>query len=69
MYNEHSVGTHFCVLCNLQTEETLEYLFLVCPFALDCWHLLQLAVPQGTAKYLGISTGQKASLVPSVCLV
>jgi hypothetical protein len=35
-----------CVLCNLQTEETLEHLFLLCPFAVDCWHLLQLIVPQ-----------------------
>jgi hypothetical protein len=36
-----------CVLCNLQTEETLEHLFLRCPFTVDCWHLLQLFVPQG----------------------
>jgi hypothetical protein len=31
----------------LQVEETLEHLFLMCPFALDCWNLIHVLIPQG----------------------
>jgi hypothetical protein len=43
----NGIWGHVLYICNLQIEEVLELLFLMCPFALDCWHLLQLAVPQG----------------------
>ena len=32
-----------CVLCHLDTEESLNHLFLECPFALSCWNMLGLA--------------------------
>jgi hypothetical protein len=31
-----------CELCNKGAEETLEHLFLQCPFAQDCWGMLNL---------------------------
>ena len=31
------------VLCHLDTEESLNHLFLECPFALSCWNMLGLA--------------------------
>jgi hypothetical protein len=34
-----------CVLCTANIEETLEHLFLHCPFATACWGLLGLHVP------------------------
>jgi hypothetical protein len=33
-----------CVLCNGQVEETLEHLFLFCPFAAECWNYLNLSI-------------------------
>lgn len=33
-----------CVLCDGQTEETLEHLFLYCPFAVDYWSYLNLGI-------------------------
>jgi hypothetical protein len=33
-----------CVLCQLHLDETLEHLFLCCPFAISCWNLLHLVV-------------------------
>jgi hypothetical protein len=32
-----------CVLCHLNVEESLQHLFLDCPFAIACWNLLGLA--------------------------
>jgi len=32
-----------CVLCHLDTEESLHHLFLHCPFAMSCWNVLGLA--------------------------
>jgi hypothetical protein len=36
-----------CVLCSLQVEETLEHLFLECPFQQTTWGLLNLNPPLG----------------------
>jgi len=33
-----------CVLCNEQTEETVEHLFINCTFTQDCWRLINLSV-------------------------
>jgi hypothetical protein len=38
-----------------QVEETLEHPFLVCPFALDCWNLIHLLIPQGAPHYILLS--------------
>ena len=37
--------SHDCVLCNQNSRETLEHLFLVCPFATQFWASLALTVP------------------------
>jgi len=34
-----------CELCNHQIEETMEHLFLLCPFAEACWVTLGLIFP------------------------
>jgi hypothetical protein len=33
-----------CVLCNQQTEESIEHLFIGCPFAVQAWHSINLDV-------------------------
>jgi hypothetical protein len=38
-----------CVLCHLQVEETVDHLFLRCPFAQDCWSLLNILIPHADA--------------------
>jgi hypothetical protein len=35
-----------CVLCTNSVEETVEQLFLHCPFARSCWSLFNLAIIQ-----------------------
>jgi hypothetical protein len=40
--------SYSCVLCSLQLEETLEHLFLECPFAQASWGILNLTIPQGS---------------------
>jgi hypothetical protein len=42
-----ALPSYDCVLCQLQLEETLEHLLLCCPFASNCWNLLQLTIPAG----------------------
>ena len=37
--------SHECVLCNQHSRETLEHLFLTCPFATQFWASLGLLVP------------------------
>lgn len=37
-----------CVLCAAPTEQTLQHLFLTCPFAQLCWNLIHLAAVQET---------------------
>jgi hypothetical protein len=36
--------TYSCVLCNQGAKETIEHLFLHCPFAQQCWGLINLMV-------------------------
>jgi hypothetical protein len=36
-----------CVLCNQQVEESVEHVFLLCPFALECWNLIHIFIPPG----------------------
>jgi hypothetical protein len=38
----HALPSFDCVLCQAAPEETVEHLFLHCPFAQSCWALLQL---------------------------
>jgi hypothetical protein len=42
-----ALSSYDYVLCQLQLEETLEHLFLSCPFAISCWNLLHLTIPAG----------------------
>jgi hypothetical protein len=37
-----------CVLCSLHAEETLEHLFLECPFAQTSWGLFNVNLPLGS---------------------
>lgn len=34
-----------CVLCLQNVEETCQHLFLLCPFAQQCWNFIQVVVP------------------------
>jgi hypothetical protein len=36
------LDSYNCVLCNLSEEETVDHLFMYCPFARDCWDLLNI---------------------------
>jgi hypothetical protein len=36
--------SYSCVLCQLQSEETVEHLFLGCQFAKDCWALIGITI-------------------------
>ena len=44
------------VLCIINTQETLEYLFLQCPFAEACWGLIGLQVPNQADIFLAIES-------------
>lgn len=35
-----TLDSYACVLCNANVEETMEHLFLSCPFVIACWNLL-----------------------------
>jgi len=39
--------SYSCVLCNGQVEETIEHLFLDCPFAFAAWQSINLTVNSG----------------------
>jgi hypothetical protein len=43
------------LLCNLQVEEMLEHLFLMCSFALNCWNLIHLLIPFGAPSDILLS--------------
>ncbi|OQU93262.1 hypothetical protein SORBI_3001G509450 [Sorghum bicolor] len=43
-----------CVLCNEQTEETVEHLFINCTFAQDCWRLINLSVDPTANPFLNL---------------
>ena len=45
-----------CVLCTNNTEETLEHLFLHCPFAEACWGLIGFQVPNQADIFLAIES-------------
>ena len=36
---------HLYALCNSLAEETVEHLFLNCPFAAHCWNMIQVDIP------------------------
>ena len=38
------LDSYECELCNSRQEETLEHLFLRCPYAIACWNLINLYV-------------------------
>lgn len=37
-----ALPSYNCVLCHLDTEESLHHLFLDCPFAMACWNMIGL---------------------------
>jgi hypothetical protein len=40
-----------CVLCNTQVEETIDHLFIICPFASQIWNLIGLQVDQNLTPF------------------
>jgi 5-methylcytosine-specific restriction endonuclease McrA len=40
------LDSYNCVLCNLSEEETVDHLFMYCPFARDRWDLLNIHTSQ-----------------------
>jgi hypothetical protein len=40
-----------CVLCNTQVEETIDHLFINCPFASQIWNLIGLQVDQNLTPF------------------
>ena len=42
-----SLPSYSCALCTSNTEETMEHLFLHCPFAEACWGLIGVHIPYG----------------------
>lgn len=36
--------SYTCVLCGVETKESLDHLFISCPFALACWHFVDIQV-------------------------
>jgi hypothetical protein len=38
------LDSYDCVMCQDATEETLEHMFLECPFANDCWNLIGINI-------------------------
>lgn len=55
-----------CVLCNRQTEETIEHLFIDCPFAALCWNATGLGalqvLPTAKSRALEIDPDQQKVL-------
>jgi len=43
-----------CVFCLSTQEETLEHLFWQCPFAQQCWGILNLSTVQGEGTFVNI---------------
>ena len=39
------LDSYTCALCNSLAEETVEHLFLNCPFAAHCWNMIQVDIP------------------------
>lgn len=37
-----------CVLCSLNSEETVHHLFLQCEFAKQCWEFIEVHIPSGS---------------------
>ena len=53
-----------CVLCSTHSVETVEHLFLHCPFALDSWSLVLLQVPQLIDPHLVLQAFKENLAVP-----
>jgi len=53
-----------CVLCSTHSVETVEHLFLHCPFALDSWSLVSLQVPQLIDPHLVLQAFKENLAVP-----
>jgi hypothetical protein len=44
-----TLESYDCVLRNLSTEETVTHLFLECPFAMECWNIINIQIPNQAA--------------------
>jgi len=43
------LDSYNCVLCNHLVEESVEHLFVECPFAKMCWDIISIDIPLGSS--------------------
>lgn len=55
---------HNCVLCNGAVEESLNHLFLDCPFAVRCWRMINLQVDHNSEPFHNLQSFRDQLGVP-----
>lgn len=53
-----------CVLCNAVVEEALLHLFLNCPFAIQCWAIINIQVDQSLGPFENLQSFRNQLQVP-----
>lgn len=53
-----------CILCNSASEESLVHLFILCPFAVQCWAWLQIQVDHNNDPFLNLQNFKEQLQVP-----
>ena len=53
-----------CVLCNAAVEESLSHLFLECPFATQCWGLINIQTNQHSDPFQNLQSFRDQLRVP-----
>lgn len=53
-----------CALCLDATEETMDHLFLTCPFANSCWSQIGVTLQSQSSIFLGSSTDEGSNPTP-----
>lgn len=56
--------TYDCALCTNNTEETLEHLFLHCPFVVTCWGVLGLQEPHQADIFVAVDSFKSQLHIP-----
>ena len=59
------LDSYECEFCNSGQEETLEHLFLRCPFATACWNLIHLHVLPQISIFKAIDSFKEQLHAPS----
>lgn len=53
-----------CVLCNVVVEESLAHLFLECPFAIQCWGMINIQIDQQADPFQNLQNFKDQLRVP-----